>query len=312
MTAQTAQKSHWSAADVADQTGRVFVITGATNGIGYEAAEVLASRGASVILASRSSERTQACAAKIRNKTGSENVFAEALDLSSQKSIHKCAERIKASHPQIDVLINNAGVMVPPYTVTEDGFELQFGTNHLGHFALTGLLLENLMDRRGSRVVTVSSSAHLRGRINFDDLESKKRYIAHMAYAQSKIANLLFTYELERRLRAAGANTISVAAHPGWARTGLQVHAVKKALVKTLFSTFEPFLSHDAHAGALPMLRAATDESVNGGEYYGPDGFLGAKGDPVRVQSNALSHDENLQKRLWKVSEDLTKIHFPV
>lgn len=302
----------WCESKIGDQTGRVFVITGATNGIGFESADALAEHGATVVLASRSLERTKECAEKLKSKNGNHNIIPVKLDLSSLKSVHECAEQLRSQFPKIDVLINNAGVMVPPYTITEDGFELQIGTNHLGHFAFTGLLLPNLMATPGSRVVTLSSTAHLRGKINFDDLHSKKRYIANLAYAQSKIANLLFAYELQRRLDKANSRTISVAAHPGWSRTGLQVHAVTKAWVRALFTMFEPIFSQDARAGAQPMLMAATDKLVAGGEYYGPNGFGGSKGIATRVDSNKLSHDSALQQKLWKVSEELTKVTYPV
>ncbi len=312
MTSQNHEHTAWCESKIGDQTGRTFIITGATNGIGFEAADALAEHGASVILASRSEEKTKECADKLKAKHGNQNIFSEKLDLSSLKSVRECAERIRPLHKSIDVLINNAGVMVPPYTVTEDGFELQFGTNHLGHFLFTGLLLENLMANAGSRVVTLSSTAHLRGKINFDDLQSKKKYIANLAYAQSKIANLLFAYELQRRLDKANSRTISVAAHPGWSRTGLQVHAVTKTWVRTLFAMFEPIFSQDARAGAQPMLMAATDKLVCGGEYFGPEGFGGSKGNAARVDSNALSHDVELQKKLWTVSEELTGLRYPV
>lgn len=307
-----ASQYEWCEERIGDQSGRTYVITGATNGIGFEAADVLAEHGAKVILASRNSERTIDCAKKISARTGNKDVIAETLDLSSLQSIHDFVQRMGESNQYIDVLINNAGVMVPPYSLTEDGFELQFGTNHLGHFALTNLLLPLLLTRPGSRVVTLSSTAHLRGRINFDDLKSEKKYIAHLAYAQSKIANLLFAYELQKRLEKANARTISVAAHPGWSRTGLQVHAVTKVWVRALFAMFEPIFSQDAHAGAQPMLMAATYRLVAGGEYFGPDGFGGTKGNAKRVDSNALSHDAALQKKLWEVSEELTGVKFPV
>jgi len=306
------QIREWCESKIGDQTGRVFVITGATNGIGFESADALAEHGATVVLASRSEERTRECAEKLKSKHGNQNIIPIKLDLGSLKSVHESAEQIKSLYRNIDVLINNAGVMVPPYTLTEDGFELQFGTNHLGHFAFTGLLLPALLTTPGSRVVTLSSTAHLRGRINFDDLQSKKKYIANLAYAQSKIANLLFAYELQRRLDKANSRTISVAAHPGWSRTGLQVHAVTKAWVRSLFAMFEPILSQDARAGAQPMLMAATDRLVAGGEYYGPDGFGGTKGNATRVDSNKLSQDADLQRKLWKVSEELTKVIYPV
>lgn len=304
--------NYWCESKIGDQTGRVFVITGATNGIGFESADALAEHGATVILASRNEERTKECADQLKVKHGNQNIVPVRLDLSSLKSVHECANQLRALYKNIDVLINNAGVMVPPYTITEDGFELQFGTNHLGHFALTGLLLPNLMATQSSRVVTLSSTAHLRGKINFNDLKSEKRYIANLAYAQSKIANLLFAYELQRRLEKANARTISVAAHPGWSRTGLQVHAVSKTWVRALFAIFEPVFSQDARAGAQPMLMAATDKLVAGGEYFGPDGFGGSKGNATRVDSNALSHDAELQKKLWKVSEELTRVSYPV
>jgi NAD(P)-dependent dehydrogenase (short-subunit alcohol dehydrogenase family) len=304
--------NYWCESKIGDQTGRVFVITGATNGIGFESADALAEHGATVVLASRNEERTRQCADRLKAKHGNQNIVPVKLDLSSLKSVHECAEQLQSLYKNIDVLINNAGVMVPPYTITEDGFELQFGTNHLGHFALTGLLLPNLMATQSSRVVTLSSTAHLRGKINFNDLKSEKRYIANLAYAQSKIANLLFAYELQRRLDKANARTISVAAHPGWSRTGLQVHAVSKTWVRALFAMFEPIFSQDARAGAQPMLMAATDKLVAGGEYFGPDGFGGSKGNATRVDSNALSHDGELQKKLWKVSEELTGIKFTV
>jgi NAD(P)-dependent dehydrogenase (short-subunit alcohol dehydrogenase family) len=303
---------NWCEQMIGDQTGRVFIITGATNGIGFESADALAEHGATIVLASRNEDRTKECAEKLKSKHGNQNIIPVRLDLSSLKSVHECADKIRSLYKNIDVLINNAGVMVPPYTITEDGFELQFGTNHLGHFAFTGLLLPNLMATPGSRVVTLSSTAHLRGKINFDDLKSEKRYIANLAYAQSKIANLLFAYELQRRLEKANARTISVAAHPGWSRTGLQVHAVSKTWVRALFAMFEPIFSQDARAGAQPMLLAATDKHVRGGEYFGPDGFGGSKGMATRVDSNALSHDANLQKKLWKVSEELTKVVYPI
>ena len=302
----------WCETKIGDQTGRVFIITGATNGIGFESADALAEHGATVVLASRNEERTKECAEKLKTKHGNQNIIPVKLDLSSLKSVHECADKIRSLYTNIHVLINNAGVMVPPYTITEDGFELQFGTNHLGHFAFTGLILPNLMATPGSRVVTLSSTAHLRGKINFDDLKSEKRYIANLAYAQSKIANLLFAYELQRRLEKANSRTISVAAHPGWSRTGLQVHAVSKTWVRALFAMFEPIFSQDARAGAQPMLLAATDKHVRGGEYFGPDGFGGTKGMATRVDSNALSHNAELQKKLWKVSEELTGVNFPV
>lgn len=302
----------WSEKDVPDQTGRTFIITGATSGIGYETGVVLAERGANVILACRNVEKANEATKKIFALTQNKNVSVEKLDLSSLKSVRECAQIIQSKYNKIDVLINNAGVMVPPYQLTEDGFELQFGTNHLGHFLFTGLLLDKFLDNPESRIVTISSTAHMRGVINFDDLQSKREYKASIAYAQSKIANLLFTYELQRRFEKANAKTIAVAAHPGWSRTELAKHALTKSWVRVAFAILEPMLSQDQRAGAHPMLRAATQQGVHGGEYYGPSGFMGSKGDAIKVTSNARSHEEATQQRLWQVSEELTGFKYAI
>jgi NAD(P)-dependent dehydrogenase (short-subunit alcohol dehydrogenase family) len=219
--------------------------------------------------------------------------------------VRAAAAELRAGHPRIDLLICNAGVMYPPKQVTSDGFELQFGTNHLGHFALTGLLLAQMLPVPGSRVVTVSSVGHrIRARINFDDLQWERSYSPVGAYGQSKLANLMFTYELQRRLSGAGT-TIAVAAHPGFAATELMRHSPVAAVVAPLFS-------QNAAMGALPVLRAATDPGVLGGQYYGPAGFLGTRGYPELAASSGRSHDEAVQRRLWAVSEELTGVTFPV
>lgn len=311
-SSSTAVHSVWSENNIPDQTGKTFIITGATSGIGYETGIVLAERGANVILACRNIEKANQAMQKIIAVSGNEKVSVEKLDLSSLKSVRECAEILRNKYEKIDVLINNAGVMVPPYGLTEDGFELQFGTNHLGHFLLTGLLIDKFLSNQNSRIVNISSMAHRRGSINFDDLQSKHQYKASIAYAQSKIANLLFTYELQRRLEKAGAQAIAVAAHPGWSRTELSKHAVTKSWVRMAFAVLEPLLSQDQRAGAHPMLRAATEAGVKGGDYYGPSGFLGAKGDAIKTTSNARSHDEITQKRLWQISEDLTGFKYPI
>lgn len=303
------RSDHWTAREMPDQSGRTAVVTGATSGIGFETAKVLAEHGATVVLTGRDLQKATDAAGRIRGMVPEAQVEVAHLDLASLSSIRAFAEALTRSHQQVDLLINNAGVMVPPYGRTADGFELQFGTNHLGHFALTGLLLERLRAARDARVVTVSSSAHLRGRINFDDLQSERRYSRQGAYGQSKLANMLFTYELQRRFEAAGADTIAVAAHPGWARTELQRHAPGQ-LWWTLMSPFGVFFSQSAERGALPTLRAATDPGVKGGEYYGPSGFMEATGDPVRVKSSARSLDAGLQHQLWEVSERLTGVTY--
>jgi NAD(P)-dependent dehydrogenase (short-subunit alcohol dehydrogenase family) len=237
------------------------------------------------------------------------DVTLQELDLSSLDSVRAAATALGKAYPRIDLLINNAGVMWTPKQLTADGFEMQFGTNHLGHFALTGLLLNNLLGVRGSRVVTVSSTGHrFRAAIHFDDLQSEHHYDRYAAYGQSKLANLLFTYELQRRL--AGQNTIAVAAHPGAASTELARNA--PTLVKPLFAVAGTFMFQNASMGALPTLRAAADPGVEGGQYYGPDGFGEQRGHPKLVSSSGQSHDKDLQQRLWQVSEELTDVTYPV
>jgi len=282
------------------------VVTGANTGLGFETARVLAARGASVVLAVRDTEKGKAAAARIAGAAPGADVTVQRLDLACLESIRAAAAELRARHPAIDLLINNAGVMFPPKQATRDGFELQFGINHLGHFALTGLLLEQMLPVPGSRVVTVSSQAHrLRARINFDDLQSERSYRRVAAYGQSKLANLMFTYELHRRLSGAGA-TIAVAAHPGLAGTEL----TRNSPAIAAFSY--ALISQTAAMGALPILRAATDPGGIGGQYYGPRGFFGARGYPALAHSSRQSHDTAIQRRLWTVSEQLTGVTFPV
>jgi NAD(P)-dependent dehydrogenase (short-subunit alcohol dehydrogenase family) len=297
--------ARWTTDDVPGQQGRLAVVTGANTGLGFETAQVLAARGASVVLAVRNIEKGKQAAARIAAAVPGATVTVQELDLSSLDSVRAAAAELRAGHPRIDLLICNAGVMYPPKQTTHDGFELQFGTNHLGHFALTGLLLEQMLPVPGSRVVTVSSVGHrIRARVNFDDLQWERSYSRVRAYGQSKLANLMFTYELQRRLSGAGT-TIAVAAHPGFAATELMRHTPMAAVVMPLFS-------QNAAMGALPVLRAATDPSVLGGQYYGPGGLLGLRGYPELAASSRRSHDEAVQRRLWAVSEELTGVTFPV
>ena len=297
--------ARWTTDDVHGQQGRLAVVTGANTGLGFETAQVLAARGASVVLAVRNVEKGKQAAARIAAAAPGATVTVQELDLSSLDSVRAAAAELRAGHPRIDLLICNAGVMYPPKQITDDGFELQFGTNHLGHFALTGLLLEQMLPVPGSRVVTVSSVGHrMQARIHFDDLQWERSYSRVRAYGQSKLANLMFTYELQRRLSGAGT-TIAVAAHPGFAATELMRHTPAAAVVTPLFS-------QDAAMGALPVLRAATDPSVLGGQYYGPGGFLGLRGYPKLAASSRRSHDEAVQRRLWAVSEELTGVTFPL
>src|SRR2546430_7033127 len=261
--------ARWTSDDVPGQRGRLAVVTGANTGLGFETARVLAARGASVVLAVRDTGKGKAAAARIAGTAPGADVTVQPLDLASLESIRAAAGELRARHPRIDLLINNAGVMFPPRQITRDGFELQLGTNHLGHFALTGLLLEQMLPVPGSRVVTVSSQAHrIRARINFDDLQSQRSYRRVAAYSQSKLANLMFTYELARRLSSAATTTIAVAAHPGLAATELTRHT---PAIAAFF--YARVISQNPAMGALPVLRAATDPGVAGGQYYGPGGI---------------------------------------
>jgi NAD(P)-dependent dehydrogenase (short-subunit alcohol dehydrogenase family) len=301
----------WTAADVPDQCGRVAVITGANSGIGFEAAAALAGKGGHVVLAVRDLAKGEQSAARITNRYPEADLALQELDLASLGSVRAAAEDLKAAYPQISLLINNAGVMGTPKASTKDGFELQLGTNHLGHFALTGLLLDHLMPVEDSRIVTVSSLGHrARAAIDFDNLQSERRYDRFAAYGRSKLANLLFTYELQRRLTANGEATIAVAAHPGSSRTDLGRNS--PTWLRISFTVLGPLIFQSPRMGALPTLRAATDPTARGGQYYGPDGFAEQRGYPKCVQSSPQSHDEELQQRLWAVSEELTGVNYPV
>jgi NAD(P)-dependent dehydrogenase (short-subunit alcohol dehydrogenase family) len=297
-------------ADVPAQGGRTAVVTGANSGIGFEAAAVLAQRGARTVLACRDTARGEAAAARIAQAAPGASVCVVPLDLAALDSVRAAAGQILATCQKVDLLINNAGVMWPAYGTTADGFELQFGTNHLGHFALTGLLLEAMLPVPGSRVVTVSSTGHRVGRIRFTDLQSERHYGRMAAYAQSKLANLMFTYELQRRLAAAGAPTAALAAHPGVAFTELTRHL--PGVLQAAYPAVGGLFTQSAAMGALPTLRAATDPAAAGGEYYGPAGLAQAKGYPVRVSSTARSRDRAAQERLWAESERLTGVSYPV
>ena len=295
----------WTAADIPDQSGRVAVVTGANTGLGFETARALAARGASMVLAVRDVRKGEQAAARMPGQ-----VSVQELDLASLGSVRAAAASLRSRFGRIDLLINNAGVMYTRKQATRDGFELQFGTNHLGHFALTGLLLDLLLPVPGSRVVTVSSGGHrLRAAIRFDDLHwRRRRYSRVGAYGRSKLANLMFTYELQRRLAPHGT-TIAVAAHPGVAATELPRNA--PAPVRLPITWLAPLLAPSPAKGALPTLRAATDPSVLGGQYYGPGGPLEIIGPPRPVTSSAESYDMAVQQRLWAVSEELTGVTFP-
>jgi NAD(P)-dependent dehydrogenase (short-subunit alcohol dehydrogenase family) len=301
--------SKWTAADVPDQSGRVAIVTGANSGLGFDTAAVLANKGAHVVLAVRNLDKGEEAAGRIKAATPSADITLQELDLASLDSVRKAADALRAAYPRIDLLINNAGLMyVPMRETTADGFEMQFGTNHLGHFALDGLIIENLLDVPGSRVVTVSSVGHrILAKIHFDDPHLERGYNRIAAYGQSKLANLLFTYELARRLKAKGAPTAALAAHPGFSDTELMRHLpsfIPDALWKVI--------AQPADKGALPTLRAATDPAAQSGQYYGPDGIGEVQGNPKVVASSSQSHDADLQRRLWTMSEELSGVTFPV
>jgi NAD(P)-dependent dehydrogenase (short-subunit alcohol dehydrogenase family) len=300
----------WTESQVPDQSGRIAIVTGSNTGLGYDTARVLAARGAHVVIAVRDTGKGEKAAATIRATVPDADLKVVALDLGSLQATRAAAEELKTAYPRIDLLINNAGVMYPPKQTTADGFELQFGTNHLGHFALTGLLLENILPVEKSRVVTVASIAHRnQASIHFDDLQwERTRYNRVAAYGQSKLANLMFSYELDRRL--AGKNTLSVAAHPGISNTELMRHLPGSGLPG--FSRVVGLVTNPAEVGALATLRAATAADVRGGQYYGPSGFQELRGHPVLVKSSDQSNDRDIARRLWTVSEELTDVRFPV
>jgi NAD(P)-dependent dehydrogenase (short-subunit alcohol dehydrogenase family) len=300
----------WTAADIPDQQGRVAVVTGANSGLGLIAAGALAKAGATVVLACRNTEKGEAAVESVLAESPGATVELESLDLASLDAVRAFAERFRSFHDGLDLLINNAGVMAPPRRQTADGFELQFGTNHLGHFALTGLLLGALEGRQDARVVTVSSTAHKFGRIHFDDLQAERRYFRWTAYGQSKLANVLFALELERRLRASGSKVKSLAAHPGYSATNLQ-SAAPPLLDRVVMAVTNKLLAQSAEMGALPELYAATRPNLEGGLFIGPDGFEEQRGHPKVVRPVKAGRDEESAARLWSVSEELTGVSFP-
>jgi NAD(P)-dependent dehydrogenase (short-subunit alcohol dehydrogenase family) len=305
----------WTAADVPDQRGRVAVVTGGSSGLGYETAKVLAARRAVVVLACRDSGKAAAAATQIAAEVPGAQAQVVTMDLASLASVHAAADEIRSRCDHVDLLINNAGVMWAPYSRTKDGYELHIGTNHLGHFALTGLLLDRLSAAPGSRVVTLSSSGHrLRRAMAFDDLQTQRGYQPMAAYARSKLANLLFTYELQRRLAAAGSATIAVAAHPGGARTDLTRHSplFVRVVASRRLRLLTSWLLQDAGMGVLPTLRAATDPAAGGGQYYGPAGLNEWTGYPEQVESSPASHDAQAARQLWAQSERITGVSYPL
>jgi NAD(P)-dependent dehydrogenase (short-subunit alcohol dehydrogenase family) len=301
-------RARWTLAQVPRLEGKTVVVTGANSGIGFAAARIFADAGASVVLACRNAVKAAAAAAAIRAEIPNATVSCMPLDLASLDSVRVFADAAREQLPRIDVLCNNAGVMAIPYATTVDGFECQLGTNHLGHFALTGLLFEQIAASAPARIVTVSSLAHKSGRVNFDDLQGTRMYDRRRAYGQSKLANLLFTYELDRRLRAHGLDVMAVACHPGVAETELIAnsgtgHGVIMTVAIRLFR-------QSAVMGALPLIYAAIEPSVQGGDYIGPSGPGETRGLPHTSRSSPSSYDAAVAKELWTVSEQLTGVRF--
>lgn len=301
--------SSWSASDVPDQAGHTILVTGANSGIGQEAARVLAARGAHVLIGARTAQKGQRTVDELTAAGAPGGVELLSLDLADLDSVRSAADQVRRDHERLDVLVNNAGVMAPPRRLTAQGFEQQFGVNHLGHFALTAHLLPILLATPHSRVVSLASMAHRFGQMNFEDLQSEHGYDAWRAYGQSKLANLLFVLELQRRLTAAGSTTIAAAAHPGLSRTNLG-HDSSGGLISRAYSLVRPVMdrviSQSAQMGALPTLRAATAPGVRGGDYYGPSGLGEQRGAPKLVGMTDAAKDDAAARRLWAVSEELT------
>ena len=302
------EKTKWKFEEAPRQDGKVAVVTGANSGLGYETAKALAGLGARVVLACRNPERAEAARTAILRAFPNAHLTTLHLDLAVFSSVRNFAAAFDSNFDRLDFLVNNAGVMMPPYTVTDDGFELQFQTNYLSHFMLTGLLLPKLEATNHGRVVTITSLAHDWGEIYFDDLNFKSEYEKRKSYGQSKLACLLFAYELDRRLHKLGKKTESFAAHPGVADT--QLSRYLPPFLRLISPVIVPFIAQKARTGALPQLRALLDDSLKGGTFIGPGGPDQYKGDPVPVDSNRNSKDEQLARKLWTLSEELTGISY--
>jgi NAD(P)-dependent dehydrogenase (short-subunit alcohol dehydrogenase family) len=298
---------HWTADDIPDLSGRTAVVTGANSGLGYHTTRELARHGAKVIMAVRSDARGRSALEALRAEQPDADLELRYLDLADLDTVRPFAGGV----PKLDLLINNAGIMMPPRTLSKQGYELQFAANHLGHFALTALLLDRMTGSQDARVVTVSSNLHKRGRIHFDDLHGEHNYSRTGYYAQSKLANVVFAIELNRRLRAAGLPVRSVLAHPGYAATNLQSTG-PTGVGKLVMKVSNRLFAQDAAMGALPQLYAATHPDVEGGQFLGPDGRGESKGYPTQVEPLDAARDRELAKRLWDVSEELSGIPFPL
>jgi len=304
---------NWTIENISDLSGKVIIVTGGNSGLGYESVKAFAMKGAEVVLASRSTVKGEEAKTAILKNFPDGKIKVMQLDLGDLESVRNFVSAFKLGYKKLNVLLNNAGIMMTPYFSTKDGFEAQLGTNHLGHFALTGLLMAVLLNTPGSRVINVSSGAHKNGQMDFDNLqfENGKEYKPMKAYGRSKLSNLLFTYELQRKLEAAKKDMIAVAAHPGVAMTNLANHLMGKFLFKILTPLFK-MMAQDQAMGALPQIRASVDPKVKGSEYYGPDGKREFKGYPVLVPSNEASHNLEDAAKLWEESEKLTGVKFDI
>ncbi|MDA3867121.1 MAG: oxidoreductase [Salinivirgaceae bacterium] len=290
--------------NISTQNGRIAIVTGANVGLGYETTLALAKTGMKVVMACRNLQKAQIATEEIRQQIASADLEVMQLDLSSLKSVREFAETYIDRYDRLDLLINNAGIMIPPFTKTGDGFESQMGVNYFSHFLLTNLLFPVIAKTKDSRIVSLSSIAHERGVIDFDNLHAEKGYSKMKAYQQSKLACLIFAIELQRRIEASGSNVISVAAHPGVSNTNLGRH-IPKLLVALIMPIFS-FFTHKPEKAALPTLMAALDDNVKGGDYFGPTGYKGMKGKPGKVEPKPHAFDTEVAKKLWTVSEELT------
>ncbi len=309
----TVSSKHWSTANIPDQEGKVVVVTGANSGLGFETSRELTRKGAHVVMGCRTESKALAAIKEIHSEQPDASLEFIPLDLASLDSIQRFAEGFLKSHSKLHILCNNAGVMALPYTKTADGFEMQIGTNHFGHFALTGQLLPTILTTPGSRIVNVSSLAHKGGRIRFHDIHWEKRYSKWLSYCQSKLANLLFTYELQRKLEAVDADTICVACHPGYTSTNLQMAAPRmkgSRWGEIIWSLWNRMFAQRVSQGALTNLYASTAPEVNGGDYIGPRGFQELAGAPTKVRSSRRSHNKEDAQKLWELSVKATGITY--
>ena len=295
---------NWTTQQIPDLSGKNIIVTGATSGLGKEAAKIFAAKGATVIVPVRNTEKALKVRDEILKTNPNAKIDIRSLDLSSLNSIKLFADEISKSYNQLDILINNAGIMYCPYSKTQDGFEMQMGTNHFGPYALTAQLMPLLMKTANSRIVNTASLAHLTGNIDFDDINwENRKYKTMQAYADSKIANLYFHYELVKKLKGQKNAPLVIAAHPGWTKTELDRHIGIVGIISSI-------IGQKVEMGVLPTLRAAIDPDAKSGDYFGPDGFREMRGNPIKVKSNAMSHNVQKAEQLWVLSEQLTGIKY--